>query len=135
MIAGVVAGSSALVDKVRVKANHLGGSLDPHSCFLLQRGLKTLGLRLERHCANALALATALEAHPQARARPRHVKPAGGEPARPAAPVAAVRGAQAPAGAADSRALESAAAAARGCFSFLFLAPPAAAMGCSRALF
>ncbi|KAF8073052.1 CHR5 [Scenedesmus sp. PABB004] len=63
--AGVVAGSKALVAKVRSKANHFGGSIDPHAAFLLNRGAKTLALRVERQNANALALATALEAHPQ----------------------------------------------------------------------
>ncbi|MHB8633109.1 MAG: trans-sulfuration enzyme family protein [Thermoplasmatota archaeon] len=39
-----------------------GGCLDPHAAFLLGRGAKTLGLRVERHCENALELATACEA-------------------------------------------------------------------------
>lgn len=42
--------------------NHLGGTLDPHACFLLQRGIKTLALRVRQQSANALALAKALEA-------------------------------------------------------------------------
>lgn len=57
LIAGAVLGSSERVHQVRLQLNHLGGSLDPHACFLLYRGLKTLGLRVERQCANALALA------------------------------------------------------------------------------
>lgn len=53
--------------QVRSKANHLGGSIDPHAAFLLQRGIKTLALRVERQNSNAAMLAAALEKHPQAR--------------------------------------------------------------------
>lgn len=62
--AGVVAGSAALVGRVRRAQNHLGGSLDPHAAFLLDRGLKTLHLRVERQNATALRLARALAEHP-----------------------------------------------------------------------
>jgi cystathionine beta-lyase/cystathionine gamma-synthase len=64
IVAGTVAGSAELVEQIHHKLNHLGGSLDPHACFLLQRGMKTLALRMERHNSNALALARFLEAHP-----------------------------------------------------------------------
>ena len=43
----------------------LGPTLDPHACFLLQRGLATLALRVRQQCASALALAQFLETHPQ----------------------------------------------------------------------
>src|SRR5262249_35078348 len=43
----------------------LGGSMDPEAAFLLVRGLKTLGLRVERQCVNALAVAKFLEKHPK----------------------------------------------------------------------
>jgi hypothetical protein len=49
------------------QAEVLGGSLDPHAAFLLQRGLKTLALRVGRQNANALALATSMEDHPAVR--------------------------------------------------------------------
>ncbi|WIA36723.1 hypothetical protein OEZ86_007995 [Tetradesmus obliquus] len=65
LIAGVVAGSAEMVNQIKSKANHLGGSLDPHGAFLLHRGVKTLALRVERQNANALMLAAALEQHPQ----------------------------------------------------------------------
>ena len=45
--------------------NATGAILDPFSSFLGLRGIKTLPLRLERHAANALAVATWLETHPQ----------------------------------------------------------------------
>jgi cystathionine beta-lyase/cystathionine gamma-synthase len=54
--------------QVRHTLGHLGGALDPHAAYLLDRGLKTLALRVERQCVNALALATALQAHHAVRA-------------------------------------------------------------------
>jgi len=65
VVAGSVAGSAARVDEIRARLDRFGGSLDPHACFLLHRGLKTLPLRMERHNANALAVARFLEAHPR----------------------------------------------------------------------
>ena len=67
IVAGVVAGSQAHVDRIRHVLNHLGGSLDPHACFLLERGLKTLALRVERQNHNAMALARFLAGHPKVR--------------------------------------------------------------------
>lgn len=64
LVAGVVAGSAELVDTVRHAQAHLGGSLDAHACFLLERGLKTLALRVRRQNDSALRLATALSRHP-----------------------------------------------------------------------
>ena len=64
IVAGVVAGSPERVDAARQLLNHLGGSLDPNSCFLLERGLKTLGLRVRQHNRSAMALARLLHAHP-----------------------------------------------------------------------
>ncbi len=64
IVAGAVIGRGDLIEGVRRKLNHLGGSLDPHACFLLNRGIKTLGVRMRQHCASALALARFLEQHP-----------------------------------------------------------------------
>jgi len=64
IVAGAVIGGGDLVEGVRRKLNHLGGSLDPHACFLLNRGIKTLGVRMRQHGASALALARFLEEHP-----------------------------------------------------------------------
>lgn len=64
IVAGAVVGSAALVEQVRQRQNHLGGALDPHACFLLQRGLKTLTLRMRQHSASALAIAQFLAEHP-----------------------------------------------------------------------
>ncbi len=57
IVAGAVIGSTAHVDRVRHLQLHLGGALDPHACFLFERGLKTLALRVERQNQNALRLA------------------------------------------------------------------------------
>ncbi|QXD14489.1 aminotransferase class I/II-fold pyridoxal phosphate-dependent enzyme [Rhodocaloribacter litoris] len=64
LVAGVVAGRADLVERAGAKLRHLGGALDPHACFLLHRGLKTLALRMQRHNESALRLARFLEAHP-----------------------------------------------------------------------
>jgi cystathionine beta-lyase/cystathionine gamma-synthase len=67
IVAGAVAGSRAHVQRIVNIVNHLGGSLDPHACYLLERGMKTLVLRMERQNASALRLARALAAHPTVR--------------------------------------------------------------------
>ncbi len=67
LVAGVLAGRAELMGPALSTLRGLGGSLDPHGCFLLDRGIKTLGLRMERHNTSALALARALEKHPKVR--------------------------------------------------------------------
>lgn len=62
--AGCVAGSSEQVGAIKRTLDHLGGSLDPHACFLLERGLKTIGLRVPHQSASALRIAEFLSAHP-----------------------------------------------------------------------
>ena len=64
IVAGVVLGRRDLVEAAGLLLNHLGGSLDPHACFLLHRGLKTLPLRVRQQNAGAAAVANALAAHP-----------------------------------------------------------------------
>lgn len=64
LVAGSVAGSTELIERVRTTLNHYGGSLDPHAGFLLARGLKTLALRVRAQNGNAMALARALQEHP-----------------------------------------------------------------------
>ena len=65
IVAGVVVGSADRIRAVTHKLNHLGGSLDTHACFLLQRGLKTLSLRMRQHDENGLRLARFLAEQPQ----------------------------------------------------------------------
>ncbi len=62
---GVAVGSPELMAKVRHNRIDLGGMLAPDEAFLLYRGLATLPLRVERHCRNALVVATALAEHPR----------------------------------------------------------------------
>ncbi|MDA8302481.1 MAG: PLP-dependent transferase [Actinomycetota bacterium] len=64
LVAGCVMGSAGLVERVRRTLNHFGGSLDPHTGFLLARGVKTLALRVRAQNENALALARFLAGHP-----------------------------------------------------------------------
>lgn len=63
IIAGAAAGSQALMEKVRSNIINLGGSMDPGAAFLLIRGLKTLKIRMERECQNAMAVAKYLARH------------------------------------------------------------------------
>jgi cystathionine beta-lyase/cystathionine gamma-synthase len=62
--AGVVAGRADLVGEVHEKLKSYGPVLDPYAAWLLERGIKTLAVRMQRHNANALAIAAWLEAHP-----------------------------------------------------------------------
>lgn len=64
LVAGTVIGRASLVEGVKRKLDHLGGALDPHTCFLLQRGMKTLALRVRHQNESALSIARWLEAHP-----------------------------------------------------------------------
>ena len=63
LVAGAVIGRADLVKRITHRLNHLGGSLDPHACFLLHRGVKTLALRVSYQNASALAIARVLERH------------------------------------------------------------------------
>lgn len=67
IVAGAVIGRASLVRKVAHKLNHLGGVLDPHACFLLHRGMKTLAVRVRYQNESALKIARFLEDHPKVR--------------------------------------------------------------------
>jgi O-acetylhomoserine (thiol)-lyase len=59
-------GPAAYIGRCRVvPLRNTGSALAPHSAFLLLQGLETLGLRMERHCENALKVAQHLENHPK----------------------------------------------------------------------
>jgi cystathionine beta-lyase/cystathionine gamma-synthase len=64
LIAGVVTGPADLIAGVRDAMKLYGPAIDPHSAWLLDRGLKTLVPRIEAHNRNAMALARWLEAQP-----------------------------------------------------------------------
>lgn len=65
IVAGAVIGPRDQIEAITRMLNHLGGSLDPHACFLLERGIKTLAVRMKQHNENALAIARFLESHPK----------------------------------------------------------------------
>jgi len=58
-------GDDALRERLTYLQNAVGGVPGPFDSFLTLRGIKTLALRMERHCSNALAIAQFLEAHPK----------------------------------------------------------------------
>jgi len=59
-------GPAAYIGRCRVvPLRNTGAALSPHSAFLIMQGLETLGLRIERHCENALAVASYLQEHPK----------------------------------------------------------------------
>ena len=78
--AGAVIGRSALVDRIKHRLDHLGGTLDPHAAFLLHRGMKTLAVRVKYQNESTLKIARFLESHravarvnyPGLESHPRH---------------------------------------------------------------
>jgi cystathionine beta-lyase/cystathionine gamma-synthase len=58
VIAGAIAGSTSLVEEVNRLMRLWGQALDPHSVWLIDRGMRTLGVRMERHNTNGLAVAS-----------------------------------------------------------------------------
>ena len=67
IVGGAVAGSAVQVEGIKHLLDYLGGSMDPHQCALLHRGMKTLEVRVKRQNDNALALAELLEGHSKVR--------------------------------------------------------------------
>ena len=68
MIGGAVIGNDpALRERLAFFQNAVGAVPGPMDCYLVLRGTKTLSLRMDRHCANALAVARFLERHPRIR--------------------------------------------------------------------
>jgi cystathionine gamma-synthase len=65
LLAGVVLGRPDMITALRQAQGILGSICDPHSAYLLARGLKTFALRMERHNSSGLAVARFLEGHPR----------------------------------------------------------------------
>ena len=65
IIGGAVVGRADLITEIFSKKMNFGGSADPHACYLLERGIRTLAARMPIHCANANKLANKLEGHPK----------------------------------------------------------------------
>ena len=64
IVAGAIIGRADLVEKIKKRLNHLGATLDPHACFLLHRGMKTLALRVKYQNESAMKIAEYLQDHP-----------------------------------------------------------------------
>ncbi len=67
LLGGAVLGASTLLETIHQWHRTTGGVIDPMSCYLLLRGLKTFGLRMERLNSTAQRVAEYLEAHPKVR--------------------------------------------------------------------
>jgi len=65
LMAGVCLGSNALMTDLYKMQRMMGATPGPLTCFLLERGLKTFGMRMEHHNKAGLAVAQMLEAHPK----------------------------------------------------------------------
>lgn len=65
LIAGVVAGPSDVIEEVTRMSRLYGPALDPHTAWLLDRGMRTLDVRVKRHNENAMAVARFFESRPE----------------------------------------------------------------------
>jgi len=63
LIAGFVVGKRELIAEIFPKKVHFGGAADPHMCYLLERGMRTLHARMPIHTSNSAELARRLDAH------------------------------------------------------------------------
>jgi methionine-gamma-lyase len=63
-LAGVISGSAELINKVRHQIQVLGSPISPFNSWLLLRGIKTLDMRMERHCDSAMEIARFLARQP-----------------------------------------------------------------------
>ena len=65
VVAGIICGSSEMINHIKLTSlKDIGGTISPHDAWLILRGLKTLPIRVERHCQNAQLVAEFLESHP-----------------------------------------------------------------------
>ena len=62
-LGGLILSSSEIIEKVKAFARHTGPALSPFNAWTLSKSLETLDVRMERHCKNALEIATRLEGH------------------------------------------------------------------------
>jgi cystathionine beta-lyase/cystathionine gamma-synthase len=63
VIAGAVAGSTSFIEEVNRLMRLWGQAIDPHAAWLIDRGMRTLGVRMERHNTNGMAVARWAEQH------------------------------------------------------------------------
>jgi len=64
ILAGVVSGKTEYIEKIRKYRDMLGGIISPNSCYVLNKGLKTLGIRVEKQNGSAMKIAEFLNANP-----------------------------------------------------------------------
>jgi cystathionine beta-lyase/cystathionine gamma-synthase len=64
VIAGAVAGTASFIEEVNRLMRLWGQAIDPHAAWLIDRGMRTLSVRMERHNANGMAVAGWAEKHP-----------------------------------------------------------------------
>ncbi|MCH8806586.1 MAG: PLP-dependent transferase [Planctomycetes bacterium] len=84
IVGGAVIGRAEMIESIKRKLDHFGGSLDPHACFLLHRGIKTLAVRVRQQNESAPRIARMLESHervasvnyPGLESHPRHARAA-----------------------------------------------------------
>lgn len=63
VLGGIVVGKKELIEQLRFFCRHTGPAMSPFNAWILSKSLETLAVRLDRHCSNALQLATFLEQH------------------------------------------------------------------------
>lgn len=62
-IGGIIVASKEIIEKVRFFARHTGPAMSPFNAWIISKSLETLAVRMDRHCENAMKLATFLENH------------------------------------------------------------------------
>ncbi len=68
VVAGIICGSEEMISHIKNTAlKDIGATISPHDAWLILRGLKTLPIRMERHCSNAQKVAEFLEKHDEVR--------------------------------------------------------------------
>jgi methionine-gamma-lyase len=66
VVAGIICGSHEMINHIKMTVlKDIGATMSPHDAWLIMRGLKTLPIRMERHCSNAQIIAEFLENHPK----------------------------------------------------------------------
>jgi len=64
VVAGIICGSNEMIMNIKMTVlKDIGATMSPHDAWLIMRGLKTLPIRIERHCRNAEKIADFLESH------------------------------------------------------------------------
>lgn len=63
VLGGVIVGAKELIKEIRFFSRHTGPAMSPFNAWILSKSLETLAVRMDRHCANAMAVARAAEKH------------------------------------------------------------------------